>query len=98
MVPDRGSVELTRAAHRLLPQIEEGVRWARAGMMLTDLRPAAVIQPLELFRHPHEDAGISSIIDKVQKKTGRDLLGLGWGGIRPGPSWQMHCGMLTLST
>lgn len=93
--PTADPVELTRAAHRLLSQIEEGVRWARAGVMLTDLRPAAVIQPLELFRHPHEDAGISTVIDKVQKKTGRDLLGLGWGGMRPGPSWQMHRGMLS---
>lgn len=93
--PTADPVELTRAAHRLLPQIEEGIRWARAGIMLTDLRRAAVIQPLELFRHPHEDAGISTIIDRVQKKTGRDLLGLGWGGMRPGPSWQMHRGMLS---
>jgi DNA polymerase V len=93
--PTADPVELTRAAHQLLPQIDEGVRWARAGIMLTDLRPAAVIQPLELFRHAHEDAGISTIIDKIQKKTGRDLLGLGWGGMRPGPSWQMHRGMLS---
>lgn len=93
--PTADPVELTRAAHRLLPQIEEGVRWARAGIMLTDLRPAEVIQPLEMFRHPHEDAGISTLIDQVQKKAGHDMLGLGWGGMRPGPSWQMHRGMLS---
>ena len=93
--PTADPVELTRAAHRLLPQIEEGVRWARAGVMLTDLRPAAVIQPLELFRHPHEDAGIATIIDQVQKKAGRESLGLGWGGVRPGPSWQMQRSMLS---
>lgn len=93
--PTADPVELTRAAHRLLPQIEEGVRWARAGIMLTDLRPTAVIQPLDLFRHPHEDAGIATIIDEVQKKAGRDVLGLGWGGMRPGPSWQMHRSMLS---
>ncbi len=77
------------------PQIEEGVKWARAGVMLTDLKPAAVIQPLDLFRHAHEDAGIATIIDQVQKKAGREVLGLGWGGMRPGPSWQMHRGMLS---
>lgn len=78
-------VENTRAAHRLLPQIEEGVKWARAGVMLTDLRPAAVIQPLELFRHAHEDAGIATIIDQVQKKAGREVIGLGWGRAAPRP-------------
>lgn len=93
--PTADPVELTRAAHQLLPQIEEGVRWARAGIVLTDLRPTAVIQPLEIFRHAHEDAGIATIIDEVQKKAGREALGLGWGGMRPGPSWQMHRGMLS---
>lgn len=93
--PTADPVELTRAAHRLLPQIEEGVRWARAGIMLTDLRPTAVIQPLEIFRHAHEDAGIATIIDEVQKKAGHEALGLGWGGMRPGPSWQMRRSMLS---
>lgn len=63
--------------------------------MLTDLRPAAVHQPLEMFRHAHEEAGIAELVDKVQRKTGRDLLGLGYGGIRPGPAWQMKRNMLT---
>lgn len=93
--PTADPVELTRAAYRLLPQIEEGVKWARAGVMLTDLKPAAIIQPLDLFRHAHEDAGIATIIDQVQKKAGREVLGLGWGGMRPGPSWQMQRNMLS---
>ena len=93
--PTADPVELTRAAHRLLPLIEESGRYARAGIMLTDLRPAAVSQPLELFQYRHEESGIAELIDKVQRKEGRDLLGLGYGGIRPGPSWQMKRGMLT---
>ncbi|WP_160173180.1 DUF4113 domain-containing protein [Microbacterium sp. CH12i] len=48
-----------------------------------------------MFRHPHEDAGIATIIDQVQKKAGREVLGLGWGGMRPGPSWQMQRSMLS---
>ena len=88
-------VELTRAAHALLPAIDDGVPYARAGIMLTDLRPAEVHQPLELFRYAHEESGIAELIDKVQRKAGRDALGLGWGGVRPGPSWQMKREMLT---
>jgi DNA polymerase V len=93
--PTADPVELTRAAHQLLPRIEDGIRYARAGLMLTDLRPSAVHQPLELFRHAHEDMGIADLIDKVQRKEGKDLLGLGYGGFRPGPAWQMKRSMLT---
>ncbi len=75
--------------------IEDGGRYARAGLMLTDLRPAEVSQPLDLFRFAHEESGIAELIDKVQRKEGRDLLGLGYGGMRPGPSWQMKREMLT---
>ena len=88
-------VELTRAAHTLLPSIEDGTRYARAGIMLVDLSPAGRATPLAMFRHPHEDAGIAAVIDQVQKKNGRELIGLGWGGFRPGPAWQMKRDMLT---
>lgn len=43
--PTADPVELTRAAHRLLPLIENGIRYARAGIILTDLRPADAHQP-----------------------------------------------------
>ncbi len=94
--PTADPVELTRAAHQLLPQIQDGTRYARAGLMLTDLLPADTHLSLELFRASHEDASIATLIDAVQKKTGgRELIGLGYGGIRPGPSWTMKRDMLT---
>lgn len=93
--PTADPVELTRAAHQLLPQIEDGTRYARAGLMLTDLLPAGVHLPLEPFRRRYEDAGIAALVDGVQKKAGKEALGLGYGGFRPGPSWQMKRGMLT---
>lgn len=93
--PTADPVELTRAAHRLLPQIEDGTRYARAGILLTDLLPAGIHLPLEPFRQPHEDRGIAQLMADVQRKAGREALGLGWGGMRPGPSWQMKRDMLT---
>lgn len=93
--PTADPVELTRAAHTLLPLLEDGTRYARAGIMLTDLRPAHVYEPLAPFRHPHEDLGIAELIEKVQRREGRDLLGLGYAGLRPGPAWQMKREMLT---
>lgn len=93
--PTADPVELTKAAHTLLPQIQDGTRYARAGLMMVDLLPAGIHLPLAPFRAAHEDAGIASIIDAVQKKTGKETLGLGWGGMRPGPAWQMKREMLT---
>uniref|UniRef100_UPI002F34FBFE DUF4113 domain-containing protein n=1 Tax=unclassified Microbacterium TaxID=2609290 RepID=UPI002F34FBFE len=63
--------------------------------MLTDLLPAGVDTPLEPFRQPHEDAGIAALVAGVPKRAGTDALGLGYGGFRPGPSWQMKRGTLT---
>lgn len=93
--PTADPVELTRAAHRLLPQIVHGARYARAGLLLSDLTTAGAQRPFEIFRSPHEDAGIATLIDRVHKKTGKDSLGLGYAGFRPGPSWQMRRAMLT---
>lgn len=42
--------------------------------MLTDLLPAGTHLPLEPFRSSHEDAGMSTIIDEVQRKAGKDAL------------------------
>lgn len=93
--PTADPLELTRAAHLLLPQIQEGTKYARAGILLTDLRAAEAHQPLELFRRAHEDASIATLVDEVQRKAGREVIGLGYGGFRPGPSWQMKRGLLT---
>ncbi|MGV9770343.1 DUF4113 domain-containing protein [Microbacterium sp. NPDC003461] len=59
------------------------------------LLPAGIHLPLEPFRQPHEDRGIAQLMADVQRKAGREALGLGWGGMRPGPSWQMKRDMLT---
>ncbi len=40
-MPTADPVLLTRAAHALLPRIDDGVKYARAGIMVTDLRPTA---------------------------------------------------------
>ena len=93
--PTADPVVLARAAQRLLPELAEGVRWAKAGIMLTDLRPADGQQALEPFRFPHEERGIAELIDRVPRRAGRDAVGLGWGGFRPGPQWRMNSGMLS---
>lgn len=93
--PTADPVQLTKAAHAILPQLSDGVRYARAGIMLTDLRKADEHQTLEMFRHAHEESHIADLMSRVQAKAGHDALGLGYAGLRPGPAWQMKRGMLT---
>lgn len=93
--PTADPVQLTKAAHSILPKLEDGIRYARAGIMLTDLRKADEHQTLDMFRHAHEESRIAELLDRVQRKTGREVVGLGYAGIRPGPSWQMKRAMLT---
>ncbi|WP_415853498.1 Y-family DNA polymerase [Sinomonas sp. G460-2] len=93
--PTTDPVVLAKAAQRLLPCLEEGTRYARAGIMLTDLRPATGQQALEPFRYRHEEQGIATLIDQIQKRIGKDMLGLGHGGLRPGPQWRMRRDMLS---
>ena len=93
--PTADPVQLTKAAHALIPQLADGVRYAKAGIMLTDLRKADEHQPLDMFRHAHEEAHIADLMARIQKKEGRDVLGLGYAGLRPGPAWQMKREMLT---
>lgn len=81
--PTADPVMLTRAVLSILPQLHDNARYARAGIMLTDLRPAEQEQTLDLFRHAHEEAHIADLLDKVQRKTGRHSVGLGYGGLRP---------------
>lgn len=93
--PTTDPVVLAKAAQRLLPELEEGTRYARAGIILTDLRPATGQQALEPFRYRHEEQGIATLLDQVHKKVGKEMLGLGHAGIRPGPQWRMKREMLS---
>lgn len=81
--PTADPVQLTKAAHALLPQLSDGVRYAKAGIMLTDLRKADEHQTLDMFRHAHEESHIAELMARVQRKAGADALGLGYAGLRP---------------
>jgi DNA polymerase V len=94
-MPTADPVILTKAGHELLPRIVEGVRYARAGIMVTDLRPSGNQAPLSLFENPHEERRIGSLLEDVTRRYGRGSIGLGHGGIRGGPDWTMKRDMLS---
>jgi DNA polymerase V len=97
-MPTADPVLLTKAAHALLPQVYEGVKYARAEIMVTDLRPSGNQKPLEIFENPHEELGIGTLLEDVSKRYGRGSIGLGHAGIRAGLDWSMKRDMLSPDT
>lgn len=108
--PTADPVQLTKAAHAVLPRLVDGARYAKAGIILTDLRRADEHQTLDMFRHAHEESHIADLMDQVQRRAAKlaprnhesaqltsrhEFLGLGYAGLRPGPKWQMKREMLT---
>ena len=94
-MPTADPLLLARAAFALIPRIVEGVKFARAGIMVTDLRPSGTQSPLELFENPHEERHIGQLLEDVSKKYGRGSIGLGAGGVKGGPDWTMKREMLS---
>jgi DNA polymerase V len=94
-MPTADPVILTKASHALLPLIHEGVKYARAGIMVTDLRPTGNQPPLALFENPHEERRVGTLLEGVTRRYGRGSIGLGHAGIRGGPDWTMKRDMLS---
>ena len=94
-MPTADPVLLHKAANSLCERIYEGVKYVRAGIMVTDLRPTGNQSPLELFENLHEERGIGTLLESVSKKYGRGSIGLGSAGVRGGPDWSMKRDMLS---
>jgi hypothetical protein len=54
-------------AHALLPTIQQSLKYARAGIMVTALRSAGNQSPLEFFENPHEERHIGTLLDDVSR-------------------------------
>ena len=88
-MPTADPLVLTKAAHALLPGIRDGLKYAKAGLMLTDLRPTGNQPPLEPFENRHEERGIGPLLEDVSRRFGRGSIGLGYAGIKSGLDWTM---------
>src|SRR5699024_6920941 len=88
-------VVLTKAAKTLLPKIVDGVRYARAGIVVTDLRPSGVHEMFDEFVSPHEAKEIGPLIEHIRSEHGPAAIGLGRAGLREGPAWQMRRNMMS---
>lgn len=95
--PTDDPIELARAAALILPKLfpEElpGVRYARLGVVLVDLRPAGATPMLDLFSAGNRELGAT--LDGITQKLGRDAIGVGVGGLKTPPEWEMKRAMLS---
>lgn len=96
-VPTDDPIAFTKAADALMERLYPvpGIRYARAGVVLTDIRDAAADQPLALFRPEFEGRGVGRALDEVTRRFGKELVGVGLGGLRTPPEWEMRRAMLS---
>lgn len=100
--PTDDPITLTKAAGALLPELfppgllETGrIRYARAGVVLTDLRDNQSAQPLAMFRPEFEGRGVGQALDAVNQRFGMQTVGVGLGGLKAPAGWEMKRSMLS---
>ncbi|GAA1495398.1 Y-family DNA polymerase [Paeniglutamicibacter kerguelensis] len=93
--PTADPLLLTRAAKELLPQIINGIKYARAGIVVTDIRPTGTQETFEPFVNPHEAKEIGPLIQKIKQRHGASAVGLGLAGMKAGPEWTMRREMMS---
>lgn len=95
--PTDDPITLTKAARALMPKLfpTEGIRYARAGVVLTDLRQADGVQPLDLFRPEFEGRGVGQALDAINRKFATTAVGVGRGGMKAPPGWEMKRELLS---
>lgn len=95
--PTDDPITLTKAARALIPKLfpTEGIRYARAGVVLTDLRQADGVQPLDFFRPEFEGRGVGQTLDAINRKFATTTVGVGLGGMKAPPGWEMKRELLS---
>ena len=88
-------VVLAKAAKQLLPKIRHGVRYARAGIVVTELRPVGSQTMFAEFVSPHEAKHIGPLLEQIKDEHGPAAIGLGRAGLREGLAWQMRRNMMS---
>ena len=93
--PTADPLLLTRAAKALLPKILNGVKYARAGIVVTDIRPTGTQETFEPFVNRHEAKEIGPLIQKIKQRHEVNAVGLGRAGMKTGPEWTMRREMMS---
>ncbi|WP_026533869.1 Y-family DNA polymerase [Arthrobacter sp. H14] len=88
--PTADPVLLSKAAIAAMEnELVEGIPYARAGVILTDLSPAGAQPTFDEFVTVHEQRRIGELLGKVKDKYGPTSIGLGRAGMMGPPDWTM---------
>jgi DNA polymerase V len=88
--PTADPVILTKAAVSALEdRIMDGVPYARAGVMLTELSAAGAAPQLPTFATAHEEKRIGALLGDIMDRFGTGSIGLGRAGMVEAPDWGM---------
>lgn len=97
--PTDNPITLTKAASNLIPRLFppglSGIRYARAGVVLTGLSPKNSLAPLSLFEPEFEGREIGATLDSITNKLGPSMIGVGLAGFKTPQSWEMKREMLS---
>jgi DNA polymerase V len=89
-LPTDDPVEMVRQAiAALMPKIQEGPKYVRAGVMLSGIGTRGADTPLEVFVPLSEQRELGKLLDDVGRKYGSANLGLGLAGLKGSPVWSM---------
>ncbi len=83
------------AAESLRDKLRTGVKYVRAGVMLNGLSPASSHSFLPMFQPSYDHRGVGDLLDKVHRRHGEQVIGLGMAGMRLGAGFEMRREMLS---
>lgn len=96
-MPTDDPVAITKAVARALhDKLQPGVKYVRAGVMLNKLSPAESHSFLPMFQPEFDHRGVGELLDKMHKRHGEKVIGLGLAGMKTGPAFEMRREMLSL--
>ena len=96
-VPTNDPVEILKVARSiLLPQLVDGHKYVRAGILLHEVSPKDSHSYLDMFIPVHEQRHLGETLDQVMEKYGAFSIGLGVAGLTTARRWEMKREMLSL--
>lgn len=93
--PTSDPLALTRAAKALLPLLIEGTRYAKAGLVLTDLSRTGEQLAFDLFAEPAQEDSLGPLLEEIRSKAGAHAIGLGRSGMKTRSAWEMRRDMMS---
>ncbi|NLA65724.1 MAG: Y-family DNA polymerase [Leucobacter sp.] len=94
-VPTDDPVVIAKATLALTRHVHDATPYVRAGVVLTGLTRRDATIPLSLFRDDSQTRQLGATLDAITQRHGAGTIGVGLGGLRQRPAWDMRRDMLS---